>query len=72
MFELSPFMNSWEDSSGKSGPDGKLKFPVTFHDEMNPVEEIQDLLSLNPPKKKENKTKVVELGKKNKNKKGLF
>jgi hypothetical protein len=51
---------------------GKFKFPVTFHDGLESIEEAPDLLSLDPPKKKEKQIKVIELGKKNKNKKGLF
>lgn len=51
---------------------GKLKFPVTFHDDLKTIGETPDLLSLEPPKKKEKQIKVIELGKKDKNKKGLF
>ena len=70
MFDL--FLEEqWKGPTGKSGPDGKLKFPITFHDQLVSIDEIQNL-SLTPPKKKEQIVKVVELGKKNKNKKGLF
>jgi len=75
MFELTPSFENldlWEDSIGKPEADGKLKFPVTFHDKIEKINEVPDLLSLEPPKKKEKTVKVVELGKKNKNKKGLF
>jgi hypothetical protein len=37
MFEINPsFENTifWEDSLDKNESDGKLKFPVTFHDEI--------------------------------------
>ena len=75
MFELTPSsedLTLWEDSLGKAESDGKLKFPVTFHDKIEKIVEVPDLLSLEPPKKKEKSIKVVDLGKKNKNKKGLF
>ena len=75
MFELTPSfedLSQWEDSFGKAEADGKLKFPVTFHDKIEKIVEVPDLLSLEPPKRKEKGVKVVELGKKNKNKKGLF
>jgi len=73
MLELFPFLNSEEQEiEKKSLPDGKLKFPVTFHEKLPLIEEIQEFLSLDPPKKKEQSIKVVDLGKKNKNKKGLF
>lgn len=63
----------WEDSLDRKEADGKLKFPVTFHDTIPPIEEIEDHLTLSPPRKKETKVKVVELKKKNdKTKKGLF
>ncbi len=51
---------------------GKLKFPVTFHDGLKSIEKLPDLLSLEPPRRKEKELKVINLGKKNKNKKGLF
>lgn len=75
MFEITPSFEDltlWEDSLGKAEADGKLKFPVTFHDKIEKIGEVPDLLSLEPPKKKEKSIKVVDLGKKNKNKKGLF
>lgn len=63
----------WEESLDKKEADGKLKFPVTFHDTIPKIEEIEDHLTLSPPRKKETKAKVVELKKKNdKTKKGLF
>lgn len=62
----------WEKSLDKVEGDGKLKFPVTFHESIPPIEEIPDRLSLLPPKKKETRAKVVELGKNKKDKKGLF
>lgn len=76
MFELNlSFENTqgWEESLDKKEADGKLKFPVTFHDTIPKIEEIEDHLTLSPPRKKETKAKVVELKKKNdKTKKGLF
>jgi hypothetical protein len=73
MFDLFSFLRSEDqETEENSTPDGKLKFPVTFHDELPTIGEIQNLLSLDPPKKKEQTIRVVELGKKNKNKKGLF
>lgn len=76
MFELNlSFENTqgWEESLDKKEADGKLKFPVTFHDTIPKIEEIEDHLTLPPPRKKETKAKVVELKKKNdKTKKGLF
>ena len=75
MFEINlSFENTeaWEESLDKVEGDGKLKFPVTFHEEIPKIEEIKDHLTLLPPKKKETKVKVVELGKNKKDKKGLF
>jgi len=75
MFELTPSfesMDQWEDYLDEKKPDGKLKHPVTFHDEIPAIQEIPDQLTLKEPKKKENKFKVVDLNKKNKDKKGLF
>jgi hypothetical protein len=71
MFEIEN-MELWEGSLDKVEGDGKLKFPVTFHDSIPPIEEIPNKLTLLPPKKKETKVKVVELGKNKKDKKGLF
>lgn len=57
----------------KQDPDGKLKFPVTFHEGMSrDLEKIEENIFLSPPKKKEKKVTVVELKNKNKDKKGLF
>lgn len=75
MFELNlSFENTqgWEESLDKKEADGKLKFPVTFHDTIPKIEEIEDHLTLSPPRKKETKAKVVELKKNDKTKKGLF
>lgn len=75
MFELTPSfenLNQWEDFLKTSESDGKLKFPVTFHDSIEKIDETPDLLSLSPPKKKDKGVKTVDLGKKDKNKKGLF
>ena len=75
MFEINlSFENTeaWEESLDKVEGDGKLKFPVTFHEEIPKIEEMPDHLTLLPPKKKETKVKVVELGKNKKDKKGLF
>jgi hypothetical protein len=75
MFEITPSfetMEKWEESLDSKHSDGKLKHPVTFHDKIPPIEEIPDQLTLKQPKKKETKVKVVDLGKKNKDKKGLF
>lgn len=64
---------NWEDSLDKKEADGKLKFPVTFHDTIPGIVKIEDHLTLPPPKRKETKVKMVDLKKKNdKSKKGLF
>ena len=71
MFEINPsFENTicWEDSLDKNESDGKLKFPVTFHDEIPRVDEIEDQLTLPQPKKKDKVIKVVEISKKSKSK----
>ena len=47
MFELNlSFENTqeWEESLDKKEADGKLKFPVTFHDTIPKIEEIEDHL----------------------------
>lgn len=75
MFEINlSFDNTefWEESLDKVEGDGKLKFPVTFHESIPPIEEMPDQLTLLPPKKKGTKVKVVDLGKNKKDKKGLF
>ena len=75
MFEINlSFENTelWENSLDKDEGDGKLKFPVTFHEEIPPIEEIPDQLTLLPPKKQGKKVTVVQLGKNKKDKKGLF
>lgn len=71
MFEINPsFENTicWEDSLDKNEADGKLKFPVTFHDEIPRIDEIEDQLTLPQPKKKDKVIKVVEISKKSKSK----
>jgi hypothetical protein len=71
MFEINPsFENTicWEDSLDKNESDGKLKFPVTFHDEIPRIDEIEDQLTLPQPKKKDKVIKVVEISKKSKSK----
>ena len=71
MFEINPsFENTifWEDSLDKNESDGKLKFPVTFHDEIPKIDEIEDQLTLPQPKKKDKVIKVVEISKKSKSK----
>ena len=71
MFEINPsFENTifWEDSLDKNESDGKLKFPVTFHDEIPKIDEIEDQLTLPPPKKKDKVIKVIEISKKSKSK----
>lgn len=71
MFEINPsFENTifWEDSLDKNESDGKLKFPVTFHDEIPKVDEIEDQLTLPQPKKKDKVIRVVEISKKSKSK----
>ena len=71
MFEINPsFENTicWEDSLDKNESDGKLKFPVTFHDEIPMIDEIEDQLTLPQPKKKDKVIKVVEISKKSKSK----
>lgn len=60
------------DSKRKKEPDGKFKFPVTFHDDIPPIGEIEEKITISAPKMKVKKAKVVELNKKNKDKKGLF
>jgi hypothetical protein len=75
MFEINlSFENTelWEESLDKVEGDGKLKFPVTFHDQIPPIEEIPDQLTLLPPKKQEKSVRVIQLGKNKKDKKGLF
>jgi hypothetical protein len=71
MFEINPsFENTifWEDSLDKNESDGKLKFPVTFHDEIPKIDEIEDQLTLPQPKKKDKIIRVVEIGKKSRTK----
>ena len=71
MFEINPsFENTifWEDSLDKNESDGKLKFPVTFHDEIPKIDEIEDQLTLPKPKKKDKVIRVVEISKKSKSK----
>ena len=71
MFEINPsFENTifWEDSLDKNESDGKLKFPVTFHDEIPKIDEIEDQLTLPKPKKKDKVIKVIEISKKSKSK----
>ncbi len=71
MFEINPsFENTifWEDSLDKNESDGKLKFPVTFHDEIPRIDEIEDQLTLPQPKKKDKAIKVVEISKKSRSK----
>jgi len=71
MFEINPsFENTifWEDSLDKNESDGKLKFPVTFHDEIPRIDEIEDQLTLPQPKKKHKVIKVVEISKKSRSK----
>ena len=71
MFEINPsFENTifWEDSLDKNESDGKLKFPVTFHDEIPNIDEIEDQLTLPKPKKKDKVIRVVEISKKSKSK----
>ena len=71
MFEINPsFENTifWEDSLDKNESDGKLKFPVTFHDEIPKIDEIEDQLTLPQPKKKDKVIKVIEISKKSKSK----
>ena len=71
MFEINPsFENTicWEDSLYKNESDGKLKFPVTFHDEIPKIDEIEDQLTLPKPKKKDKVIRVVEISKKSKSK----
>lgn len=75
MFETDPSfedLKSWEESLEKMEISEKLKFPISFHDEMDKIKESPDLLSLPLPRKKEKSVKIVDLGKNNKNKKGLF
>ena len=77
MFDLDPSFedsSAWEESLEKIESDGKFKFPISFHDPIESVDQIPNLLSLRPPVKREEKAKVVELKKKNKskNKKSLF
>ena len=71
MFEINPsFENTifWEDSLDKNESDGKLKFPVTFHDEIPKIDEIEDQLTLPKPKKKDKVIRVVDISKKSKSK----
>ncbi len=71
MFEINPsFENTifWEDSLDKNESDGKLKFPVTFHDEIPKIDEIEDRLTLPQPKRKDKVIKVIEISKKSKSK----
>ena len=71
MFEINPsFENTicWEDSLDKNESDGKLKFPVTFHDEIPRIDEIEDQLTLPQPKKKDKIIRVVEISKKSRSK----
>ena len=71
MFEINPsFENTifWEDSLDKNESDGKLKFPVTFHDEIPKIDEIEDQLTLPQPKKKDKVIKVIEISKKSRSK----
>jgi hypothetical protein len=71
MFEINPsFENTifWEDSLDKNESDGKLKFPVTFHDEITKIDEIEDQLTLPQPKKKDKIIRVVEISKKSRSK----
>ena len=71
MFEINPsFENTifWEDSLDKNESDGKLKFPVTFHDEIPKIDEIKDQLTLPQPKKKDKVIRVVEISMKSKSK----
>ena len=71
MFEINPsFENTifWEDSLDKNESDGKLKFPVTFHDEIPKIDEIEDQLTLPKPKKKDKVIRVVVISKKSKSK----
>jgi len=71
MFEINPsFENTicWEDSLDKNESDGKLKFPVTFHDEIPKIDEIEDQLTLPQPKKKDKIIRVVEISKKSRSK----
>ena len=71
MFEINPsFENTifWEDSLDKNESDGKLKCPVTFHDEIPKIDEIEDQLTLPQPKKKDKIIRVVEISKKSRSK----
>ena len=71
MFEINPsFENTifWEDSLDKNESDGKLKFPVTFHDEIPKIDEIEYQLTLPQPKKKDKVIKVIEISKKSRSK----
>jgi hypothetical protein len=71
MFEINPsFENTifWEDSLDKNESDGKLKFPVTFHDGIPRIDEIEDQLTLPQPKKKDKIIRVVEISKKSRSK----
>lgn len=62
----------WEESLDKVEGDGKLKFPITFHEDIPRIDEIPDQLTLSPPRKQGKSVKVVQLGKNKKDKKGLF
>lgn len=76
MFEINPSFGTtkeWEDILDSDSQDGKLKFPVTFLEEIPPIEEIENQLTLSPPKKKDKIVKTVILGKKSKkDKNSLF
>jgi hypothetical protein len=64
---------SWEEDLIKHDKSGKLKFPVTFHDELLTIGEIPEHLDISPPKKKETGVKTVNLKvKSSKNKTNLF
>lgn len=57
---------AWEHSLIDKEGDGKLKFPVFFHDNLLDIGEIKDQMILSPPKKVETKVKIHDLNVKNK------
>lgn len=76
MFEINPSFGTtkeWEDILDSDSLDGKLKFPVTFFEDIPLIEEIENQLTLSPPKKKDKIVKTITLGKKSKkDKNSLF
>jgi hypothetical protein len=76
MFEINPSFGTtkeWEDILDSDSLDGKLKFPVTFFEDIPPIKEIENQLTLSPPKRKDKIVKTVTLGKKSKkDKNSLF